>query len=322
MVRARVRRTIEERRLLSRGDHVLVACSGGPDSTVLLHVLHAIRQELGITLCVASVDHGLRPASAMEVEAVGVFAKKLELPFEPLSVSIEPGASVQARARTARYGALQAAAAEARATRIAVGHTRDDQAETVLSRLLRGAGVLGLAGIRARRDDGVIRPLLDCLHSEVVEYARFHGLTAHHDPSNDDEAFERVRLRKDLIPLLEREDPKIVSHLAALADEAEDYRQWVHAELSAETEPGLDHLSKSWLLSLPKPVATAYLMRWLAHITGKSPGRDILSAVFGLLTASGEVLVGSGWVVRPVGEDLSISREAHRKGRSSGPDRL
>ena len=81
MITSTVRRTVRERALLSPGDHVLVACSGGPDSTTLLHVLHRLRSELGITLCAASIDHGLRPESASEVEQVGAFARTLGVPF-------------------------------------------------------------------------------------------------------------------------------------------------------------------------------------------------------------------------------------------------
>ena len=322
MLRARVKHTIEERKLLARGDHVLVACSGGPDSIVLLHVLHALRHELGVTLCVASVDHGLRPESADEVRAVGAFADKLELPFHGLQVTVEPGPSLQARARAARYDALKEAAAIAHATRIAVGHTMDDQAETVLSRILRGAGVVGLAGIWPGRRDGVVRPLIDCLRAEVVEYARFHQLPVIMDPSNQNDSFERVRLRLDVLPILEKEDPQVVAHLAALADDAAEIRHMVGDMVARQSPPEALRLVRANLRALPKPVAKGVLVRWIEAHTGSSPGRDHLSTIYRLLADPGEVFLPSGWTVRPVEEHLVLSLDLERKSRSSGPDRL
>ena len=112
MITSTVRRTVRERGLLSPRDHVLVACSGGPDSTALLHVLHRLRQELGITLCAASIDHGLRPESAEEVRQVGAFAAELGVPFVGARVTVSAeGASIQARARELRYRALHEIAA-------------------------------------------------------------------------------------------------------------------------------------------------------------------------------------------------------------------
>jgi tRNA(Ile)-lysidine synthase len=173
MITSAVRRTLCERALVSPGDHVLVACSGGPDSTTLLHVLHRLRSELGITLCVASIDHGLRPESASEVQQVAAFAGTLGAPFYSVRVEVPTkGSSIQARARELRYRALQEIASSHDAVRIAVGHTQDDQAETVLARVLRGAGLRGLGGIEARRSDGVIRPLFDCHRRPVKSQAR------------------------------------------------------------------------------------------------------------------------------------------------------
>ncbi len=147
MLPSLVRRTVAERRLLAPGDHVVVACSGGPDSVALVDVLGRLASDLGVTLLVASVDHGIRPEARAEVEGVAALAARLSLPFRALRVSVEAGTSPQARAREARYGALQELAKAEGARRIAVGHTRDDQAETVLTRLLRGASIDGLSGI-------------------------------------------------------------------------------------------------------------------------------------------------------------------------------
>ena len=199
-----------------------MACSGGPDSQVLLHVLHALCADHGCSLIVASVDHGLRADAAADVAVAGRLAESLALPFVPLCVTVEPGASRQASARKARYAALLACAAAHQAQRIAVGHTLDDQAETVLARLLRGAGIEGLAAVAPRRADGVVRPLIDCRRSDVHAYAASAGLQSARDPSNWDPAYLRVRVRQTLLPALCEENPKLPEQLAHLADDARE----------------------------------------------------------------------------------------------------
>ncbi|HEX6245526.1 MAG TPA: tRNA lysidine(34) synthetase TilS, partial [Polyangiales bacterium] len=143
--------TLLQRQLFQGARRVLVACSGGPDSQALLHVLWALRAEHGCALSVAGVDHGLRADAAAELQLAARLALQLGLPFHALRVEVERGASLQAQARAARYAALLACAREQGAERVAVGHTQDDQAETVLARLLRGTGIDGLGAIEPRR---------------------------------------------------------------------------------------------------------------------------------------------------------------------------
>ena len=199
---------------------MLVACSGGPDSQVLLHILHALREVHGCGLMAAGVDHGLRPEAAAELKLAERLATALGLPFVGLRVQLTPGASLQGQARAARYAALLACAAEHTATCVAVGHTLDDQAETVLVRILRGSGVAGLGAIVPRRPDGVIRPLLDARREDVHAYAAHHALPVARDPSNADPRYLRVRVRQQLLPLLCAENAQLPHQLAALADDA------------------------------------------------------------------------------------------------------
>ena len=318
MITARVRHTVRERNLLSPGDHVLVACSAGPDSTVLLHVLHRLRNDLGITLCVASIDHGLRPESADEVKQVGAFAAALGAPFVAGRVDVPAkGASIQARARELRYGALHEIARSQSATRLAVGHTQDDQAETVLARLLRGAGVRGLGGIAARRADDVVRPLIDCRRSEVLAYATERGLSFVTDPSNHQRAFERVRIRHEVLPVLLTEDPRVVEHLCALSDEAAELNAYVDETTPALPPSGERAVSVERLTELPAPVQICWLRGWIARETGLTPGRSHLTELGRLLTGRGEVLLGSGWSVRRAGGRLSLEYREHRRTRSN-----
>ena len=318
MITSTVRRTMRERALASPGDHVLVACSGGPDSTALLHVLHRLRSELGITLCVASIDHGLRPESASEVEHVGAFASTLGVPFYPVRVDLATeGVSIQARARELRYGALREVARAHGAVRIAVGHTQDDQAETVLARVLRGAGLRGLEGIEARRMDGVIRPLLDCRRPDVRAYAEERALPFVDDPSNHQRTFERVRIRHEVLPALEAEDRRVVEHLCALSEEAAELNAYLDARLPQLPPEGERSVLTKTLTELPAPIRIRWLRRWISQETGLTPNRTHLTEVGRLLTGQGEVLLGSGWSICRHGGGLSLEYREHRRTRSN-----
>jgi tRNA(Ile)-lysidine synthase len=214
-----VLRTIATHGLCGRGDRVIVAVSGGPDSMALLHVLWEARARLGLELVVAGVDHGLRPAAAEELALVRGRALALGLPFARLSVDVagaKRGPSWQDAARRARLAALESLAAERHAQRIALGHQADDQAETVLFRIVRGTGLPGLGGIAYRRGP-FIRPLLDVRRAEVLRYLRRRSIPFVEDPSNADLRYARARIRHHLLPLLAEENPRVVEALVALA---------------------------------------------------------------------------------------------------------
>ncbi|MFO0682459.1 MAG: tRNA lysidine(34) synthetase TilS [Sandaracinus sp.] len=226
---ARVRRTIRERALLERGQTVLVAVSGGPDSTALLSVMARVAPELGLRVLAAGIDHGLRAEAAAELDLAAARAAEVGVPFERRRIALEPGDGIQARARHGRYAALAEIAARQGAARVAVGHTQDDQAETVLSRVLRGGGLRGVAAIAPGRTDGIVRPLIDATRAEVRAYLDEHGIPFASDPSNADDRFERVRIRDRLLPALVAEDAHAVAHLAFLADEAREADQALEA---------------------------------------------------------------------------------------------
>lgn len=323
MLVTRVRQTVTERRLLGRGDHVVVACSGGPDSIALTHVLAKLSRDLGITLLVASVDHGLRPEAAAEVEAVGRFAGALELPFRALRVQVPPGGSMQAAARAARYEALHRLATAEGARRIAVGHTQDDQAETVLDRLLRGAGLDGLSAVAPRRRDGVVRPLIDARRADVARHVEDHGLPVASDPSNDDRRFERVRLRLDILPRLAEEDPAVVPHLARLADDARAAARLVRSrgrELLARSGHPDQDPRVAVLRRGPEAARRAALRAWVRSATGVLPRRAHVEGLEHMLGGEGEVLLGGDWAARVVDGRLVAERGPRRtrSGRKSG----
>ena len=182
--------------LWAPGDTVLVAVSGGMDSVVLLDVLHRTRAAHGGVLQVASCDHGLRDGSSAEVAAVGRMAEERGLPFHALSLGIDPGPDLAARSRNARAAALRSLGTD----RIATGHHREDQAETVLHHMLRGAGLDGLQAMRALAAP-FCRPLLAEPRAALRAHAVDTGLQWVEDPSNPSSLRGRIRA---LMPQLDQ----------------------------------------------------------------------------------------------------------------------
>jgi tRNA(Ile)-lysidine synthase len=209
--------TIRRRRLLDPGDVALAAVSAGPDSTALVGALATLRDRREIAGVVAlHVDHGLRAGGEEDAACAAAACAQLGVPFESVRVRVDPG-NVQAQARKARYAALRAAAVRVGATRIATGHTRTDQAETVLLRLLRGAGARGLAAIPPRRGL-LVRPLIDRSRAEGIAYCVRAGLAWRDDPTNATPRFARNRLRLSVWPALVALAPAAERALARAAD--------------------------------------------------------------------------------------------------------
>ena len=212
------RALVREHKLVERGTTVLVAVSGGADSMALLHVLALLRREGGFGLFAHGVDHGLRAESGTELDLAEGFARSLDVPFGRTRVAVAAGGNVQARSRTVRWAALHNAAARAGAVRIATGHHADDRAETMLMRILRGTRAAGLA-VLPPRDGDRIRPFLKARRADIDAHVRRHRIPHCHDPSNVDPRFLRVRVRLEVLPALERLNPRVVEHMYALADE-------------------------------------------------------------------------------------------------------
>ncbi len=219
MLPAKITATIRKYAMASPGDCVVVAVSGGPDSVCLLHVLHALAPGLGITLYAAHLDHRFRGReSAADAEFVADLAHRLGVPSAIEAIDVpafcrERGLSAQAGARAARYGFLTRVADAVGARCIATGHTATDQAETVLLRLLRGAGTPGLAGIPPIRQN-IIRPLIEVTRDEVLTYLQERGASFRTDPSNAKPLYTRNRIRSEVLPILKRFNPRIIETLA------------------------------------------------------------------------------------------------------------
>src|SRR5262245_54278712 len=222
-VLSRMLATIRERALLAQGDRVLVGLSGGPDSTALLLALSRLAPRLGIVVEAAVVDHGLRRGSDAEAAGVAERWRARGTACEVVRVDVRAArgrhVSWQDAARRARLAALEAVADRRRCAVIALGHTADDQAETILFRIVRGTGLPGLAGIPYRRGR-FVRPLLDVRRSEVLRFLARRKEPYVEDPTNADPRFARSRVRHEWLPFLARENPRIVDALLALAEEA------------------------------------------------------------------------------------------------------
>jgi len=319
-----VRRTIARRRLWRRdasaAGTVLVACSGGADSAGLLYALARLAPELGLSLVAASVDHGLRADASRDVATAAQQAAALEVPFRALAVTVSAGASVQAAARAARYAALKECAAREGAVCIAVGHTRDDQAETVLARLLRGSSLRGLGGAAPRRPDGVIRPLLDCARADVRALVVASGLPFVDDPSNADPRFLRARIRADVLPALAALDPAVVAHLAALADDARADDAALRAAASALLRRAGGEVPAVELLRAARPaVRRRALARWAGDAPAHPASRAHIDALDALVrTESGEVRMPGGRCARVVEGRLVAAYEPMRGASGRG----
>jgi tRNA(Ile)-lysidine synthase len=215
--------------LVGAGNRIGLAVSGGPDSLALLLLAARARPEL---IEAATVDHALRPESAAEAAFVAELCGRLAVPHQTLTVEWvdKPETAIQERARMARYRLLGTWAKERKLPAIATAHHLDDQAETFLMRLARGAGVKGLAGMRALVRGtppavSVVRPLLDWRHSELEAICAAAGLSPVEDPSNLDEQFERVRMRQALASS-DWLDPKAIAASAANLAQADAALHW------------------------------------------------------------------------------------------------
>jgi tRNA(Ile)-lysidine synthase len=204
--------------LLPPGAPVLAMVSGGPDSTCLMHVLRQIHDG---PVGVLTVDHGLRAESRGGAQAVLAAAAALGLAGHLAAPQLEPGPGVQERARAARLAAAHRVAAAGGYARVATGHTASDQAETVLFRLARGAGRTGALGMAPRRGD-LIRPLLCFTGAETRAWCRERGIAVARDPSNDDPAYARARIRAGLVPALAAVHPGAEANVAAFAERLRD----------------------------------------------------------------------------------------------------
>ena len=252
-LRVAIRRQVEAQGL--DGATLVVAVSGGPDSLALVHALSALRDDLRLRLFAAHLDHALRPESSDDALFVRDAMDALDV---PITIGVEDVAAYRAErrltleeaARQVRYDFLARAAAERDADAVAVGHTLDDQAETVLMHLLRGAGVAGLSGMAALSEIPVspelseisggrltlFRPMLSLAKSDTAAYCAANGLSPIFDQSNLSRDMTRNRIRLDLLPRMSEYNPAIVAALGRLAESAARDYDFIRQQVDAAAE--------------------------------------------------------------------------------------
>jgi len=212
---------------------VLLAVSGGADSLGLLLGTSHVAGGLGLRVEAACVDHGLRPEASLEQAAVGALCERLGVPFHPLKVEVAGRGNLEGAARAARYAALESCRAARSLSRVATGHTRDDQVETLLLRLGRGADLRGAGAIREVRG-AVVRPLLELGRAELRAWVTGQGAVPVEDPMNRDPRFGRVRVRQQVLPAVESAlGPGALAAMARFAARAAEDEAWLEGEARA-----------------------------------------------------------------------------------------
>jgi tRNA(Ile)-lysidine synthase len=292
-----VRRTIRRYDLLPSGSRVLVGLSGGSDSVALTRLLIDLSEHGEFTVAgVGHLNHGLRTTAARDEVFCREFAERLGLPIAVETAAVRDYAvteslSVEDAGRRLRYGFLERAAVEMSASRIAVGHTQDDQAETFLLKLMRGAGLTGLGGIYPRRG-AIVRPLLDVTRDELRVYLRSRAETWVEDETNLDLDNPRNRIRHRVLPELDLaaagSTRAAISRAAALIRED---GQWLDAlsderfhNLARRTHTGLEFDARS-LAEAPPPVLRRVLLQAMREAGGaREIGLEHVEAVTALLS--------------------------------------
>ena len=269
--------------LIQPEDRVLVAVSGGPDSTALLIALH----DLGFDIAAAHFDHALRDGSEQVADQVAALCDRLGVRLvAERRTSPMPRGSVQAGARVLRYRFLESARSKVGASVVALAHTADDVVEGLVLHLMRGCGLAGLRGMPAKRDF-YVRPMLGVWRADVVDFLRWRGVAAHDDPSNANLDFARARVRHQLLPALERDCPGIRARFYAAARQASVAHETIKRAAEAWLSAG--DVMRENLAEMPEPVAVELIRVLYARAGGLQPGLSRVHLDAMLRLARGQV---------------------------------
>ncbi len=331
-IEEKVHQMITHRDLLRSGDRIVVAVSGGPDSVALLACIVALSPRWNWEISIGHVNHGLRGAESDEDAAfVEQLGNLFGLPVSIRKVNLRKQyfkQSLQAYARVIRYQALENILQERCATKIAMGHTADDQAETVLMWMLRGSGTGGLSGIPPKRGARIVRPFLDLSRRDIVAYLDERQLTYRMDSSNNQPVYLRNRLRMDLMPQLKEYAPGIVNVLsrqAAIIRDDHVYLEQVAADAFQEVcvinNEGEIQLERLALLDLPLAIRRRVVRHGLQQMNGNTQGPS-----FGIIQRLLDRLENgqSGWTIQINTVDISqeYDRLVFLKRMTIGPNDL
>lgn len=278
---------LKQLRQISSGDKVLIACSGGPDSVCLFHLLLSLKKKWKLRLTLLHLNHGLRGRDAwLDAQFVVKLGKKHRIPVisEKSDIKIraeQKRESIEEAARHARYAFFLKAARRKKVSKVVLAHTQEDQAETILMRMLQGTGMRGLAGIRpVWKREGVtfVRPLLDFSKKQILEYLNEEKIKFRKDKSNESEQFLRNRIRRRVLPFLSAEiNPKAIEALAripAILKDENDFLQELEDEAFKKTfirkQAEKVLIRRKPFLTLASPLQFRILNRMLKEIDTKS----------------------------------------------------
>ena len=271
----RIAAFISRHEMLRPGARVGVAVSGGADSVFLLYAMRELAPRWNLTLAVIHVEHGIRGiASQQDAEFVRSLAAGLNLPFHLRELSVpDIDDNIEQAARNARNGFYFELLASGQFDRIATGHTGNDQAETVLYRIIRGSGLAGLAGILPVTQEGLIRPLLELARDEIEAWLQQRCIAWREDETNRDRSYARNRLRHEILPIVrETLNPRADEALATLAALARDeelyWRSEISRHLPATTADGTVVLAVSGLTALPVALARRVVRQAIEYAKG------------------------------------------------------
>src|SRR3984893_1577475 len=269
----RVAEFIARHRMFETGQRVGIAVSGGADSVFLLHGLHELAPRWNLNLSVVHIEHGVRGAAPLAyAEFVRGLASQFALPFHLRSANVPAAAgNLEQAARNARQGFYAGLIDAGTLDRIATGHTHNDQAETVLYRILRGSGLAGLSGILPVTEEGLVRPLLEVKRQEIETWMRGRDIEWRRYETNCDPSYARNRIRRETLPKLrETFNPRLDEALVHLASLAQDEERYWSAELDRYrlASPESPILSTSELTGLPPAVARRLVRRVIHRIKG------------------------------------------------------
>ena len=327
----RVLAVVRRYRLFQPGNKILVAVSGGSDSVALLHLLHELKSEWRLDLSVVHVNYGLRGKESDDDEGfVRRLCGHLAIPCivrkVALSRNMKDGRhhSLQARARDVRYRMMKEVAAAEGANRVALGHTADDQAETILMWLLRGTGLTGLAGMPIRREDLFIRPLLTVTRADLAACLTSHGIEFRTDSSNAKLLYRRNRIRHELLPTITALAPsflRVMSRQSEIVGEDDRFLEqlttdWLRRVLKEEA--GHPVLDRTALLAAPLALQRRLVRRILRRLNQRGVAsrfssveavlRQVVKAASGArLTLDGLEILRDGGAIRFMPKDSSLS---------------
>lgn len=277
MIIDKVKNTIKQNNLIIKGDRIIVGVSGGPDSTALLYILNSLKEKFGLKLRVAHLDHMLRKNSAQDAEFVKNLAQKLGIPATIARINVKALAgqgSVEEIARNTRLKLFSKVAKSFKAKKIALGHNLDDQAETVLMRLLRGSGLYGLSAMQPKRKINgltIIRPLLDTRRKDIEKFLKSKKIKSCFDQSNLEDIYLRNRIRNSLLPLLEKHyNQNIRQVLASLAESSAGDYDYLSKAAANLPESGKKALALKRLIKMHPAIRRLLLRNAIARAKGNT----------------------------------------------------